>query len=384
MRTYSDEVALVATITPLWETAINTYDGPCAAAIHQVLLELFGVVSSPERLALGLGIRYRGEAGLIQTAYAGGAMFISQTAHINGQPQATIISLCKKWQYLYEGVLEGGENASPLSLADPVIRVLVAAYYFADQHRQLLGLGEQPEKPREYYDSIYADRESLFHHSPYALEEKLSKAVAKGNEALALATLHEINAHGEKAVLAKNPLRSVKNSLIGSIAFLARASIQAGVGANDAFALSDALTQRVEEMNERRTVLDFEEHILLQFIGLVHRRLEESYSPPILKVVHYVENHLDAKISLPQAAAYAGVHPVYLSARFKKETGFAFANYVAARKIQESSYFVRHTNYSTSQIASLYGFSSQSYYITTFKKVLGTTPREYRRQLLAE
>jgi YesN/AraC family two-component response regulator len=267
---------------------------------------------------------------------------------------------------------------------EAAVDALCAAYQFITRKEGSSGTKKEQQKPRQYYDNIYTDRELMFKHSPYALEEKLTKAVAKGDEALALEALQEINARGEKSVLAKNPLRSVKNSMIGSIAFLARAAIQAGVSANDAFALSDALTQRVEELDSRQIVLAFEEDILLQFIALVRQRLEAFYSPPIVRTMHYIENHLDAKVQLPDAAVYAGVHPVYLSARFKKETGLAFTEYVAVRKVQESSYFVRHTGYSVSQIASLYGFSSQSYYITIFKKVMGETPMEYRRKTLAE
>ncbi len=259
-----------------------------------------------------------------------------------------------------------------------------AAHDFVADNRGAPVAHKAVAKPKQYYDSIYADRESMFKHSPYALEERLSAAVTKGDDAAALAALRAITSRGEKAVLAKDPLRSAKNSMIGSIAFLARAAIQAGVSANDAFALSDALTQRVEEMTARDVVLAFEESILLQFIALVRQRLDASYSVPVVKVMHYVENHLDAKITLNDAAAYAGIHPAYLSARFKQETGLPFTTYAATRKIQESSYFVRHTAYSISQIASLYGFSSQSYYITTFKKIIGATPMEYRRRLLAE
>jgi AraC-like DNA-binding protein len=258
------------------------------------------------------------------------------------------------------------------------------AHEFIEENRYISGLGKEIAKPKQYYDSIYANREAVFRHSPYALEERLSEAVTKGDGEAAMALLREITAQGEKAVLAKDSLRSAKNSMIGSIAFLSRAAIRGGVSANDAFALSDALTQRIEEMTARDAVLAFEENILLQFIDLVRRRLEASFSAPVVKVIHYVENHLDAKASLNAAAAYAGVHPAYLSGRFKRETGMSFTAYTALRKIQESCYFVRHTEYSISQIALLYGFCDQSYYTVTFKNVTGMTPIEYRRRHLAE
>lgn len=369
-------------IKQLTHTAIGEYGGMCASVALAVVGQVFGVFADEILLATGVGLRFDGALGGALSAHAGVCQFIANVAHAKHLDRQKTLHFCRLWQKAYEAqisVLEPGV-ADEETLAAGVIGI---ACDFLQTVSHDLGL-EENAPPKQYYDSIYADRESMFKHSPYALEEKLSKAVTKGDGEAALAALRAITAQGEKAVLAKDPLRSVKNSIIGSIAFLARAAIQAGVSANDAFALSDALTQRVEEMATREAVLAFEESILLQFISLVRQRLEAAYTAPIVKVMHYVENHLDAKIPLADAAAYAGVHPAYLSARFKQETGLAFTAYVTLRKVQESSYFVRHTGYSVSQIASLYGFSSQSWYITCFKKVMGTTPMQYRRQLLAE
>ena len=362
--------------------AIDEY-GACASAALSVLGGLFVLPPEDALLACGVGIRFGGFQGAAHSSFVGCAQFIAFAARKAGLSLRDILPLCESWRLRYEAY----RNALPQSNRDEqdlAAEVLILAYGFLEENQHTLGLAAQPAKPKQYYDGIYADREAMFRHSPYALEERLSAAVTKGDGAAALAALRQITASGDKAVLAKDPLRSAKNSMIGSIAFLARAAIQAGVSANDAFALSDALTRQVEEMTGRSAVLAFEEHILLQFITLVRRRLDAAYSAPIVKVMHYIENHLDAKLSLGDAAAYAGVHPAYLSARFKRECGMSFTAYAAMRKIQESSYFVRHTGYPISQIASLYGFSSQSYYISTFKKVLGMTPIEYRRRLLAE
>lgn len=367
----------------LLRQAIPRYGSICAAAAMDVLGGLFGVSVDDALLVLGLGVCFEGPEGARQSACAGVGMFVVSRARLNGLPKGEIAVLCDEWRR-YAGETPAAEGDGPQEAMDLAAGVLHDAFHFMAERQEQLGLEREPAKPRQYYDSIYTDRESMFQHSPYALEEKLSKAVARGEEAAALEALREIGAQGDKAVLAKAPLRSVKNSMIGSIAFLARAAIQAGVSANSAFALSDALTRRVEEMGAVDTVLAFEESILLQFIALVRQRLGQAYTAPVVKVMHYVDNHLDTKIRLDAAAAYAGVHPAYLSARFKKETGHTFTGYIALRKIQESCYFVRHTGYSISQIASLYGFSSQSYYITVFRRVMGATPMEYRRQLLAE
>jgi AraC-like DNA-binding protein len=377
--------------------AVIEYDGMCASVAMSALSKLVGAPVDDTLLASGAGIRFPGAIGSAQSAFAGISQLLAYRVHLCGLDRQEALALCKKWRREYEEYTDGltcdarksGDFAKGLTCDDRggddfVVDVILVAHGFIEENRHVPGLGKELAKPKQYYESIYADREAMFRHSPYALEEKLSEAVTKGDGEAAMASLREITAQGEKAVLAKDSLRSAKNSMIGSIAFLSRAAIRGGVSANDAFALSDALTQRIEEMTGRKAVLAFEENILLQFIDLVRRRLEASFSAPVVKVMHYVENHLDAKVALKDAATYAGVHPAYLSARFKREAGMSFTAYTAMRKIQESCYFVRHTEYSVSQIALLYGFCDQSYYTVTFKKVTGMTPIEYRRRRLAE
>lgn len=377
------------------DQAAGEFGGLTAAAALCVLAKEFGVFVDEMTLYSGIGISIpetdkAGMDGAAQTAYAGAGQFLAVAARLNGLSREETLLLCGKWKQCFQDwKMQSTQRDKPATEEARIpeewfLDTLMLAYDFTGSRRELLGLGDKVAKPQKYYDSIYENRESMFQHSPYALEVELTKAVAKGDSRKALKALRKITAQGEKAVLAKDPLRSAKNSMIGSIAFLARAAIQAGVSADHAFSLSDALTQQIEDMRSKNAVLAFEENILLQYVELVRQRLAQSYSVPVMRVIHYIENRLDQKVLLEEAAAYAGVHAAYLSARFKKETGLSFSYYISMRKIQESSYFVRHTDYSVSQIAYLYGFSSQSYYITLFKKVMEMTPMEYRRRFLAE
>jgi AraC-like DNA-binding protein len=120
--------------------------------------------------------------------------------------------------------------------------------------------------------------------------------------------------------------------------------------------------------------------MLLQFIGLVKMRQDRNYSTPVRKALHYIASNLDKPFQLTAVAEYAGVHPNYLSRRFKQETGSTLSNYATTRKIHEATYFVQHTDYSMAEIAALYGFSSQSHFTSAFKKVLFISPGEYRNR----
>ena len=367
-------------LSGILNTAVSETGDYCAAAALYTLGKYYNVYVNDSILHSGIGIRLPCSKSNAHLASIGVCQFLSVSTRRRGLEKEEYLRLCHGWNTCFQQLV-------PTLKADAeeaFLQVLEAACVYLQESCSILQLETISVKPRKYYDQIIADRESMFRHSPYALEEKLSGAVTRGDRESAIAALHEITSQGDKAVLAIDPLRSAKNSMIGSIAFLSRAAIRAGVNTDKAFALSDSLTQQVEDMTSRKAVLAYEENILLQFIELVHARLETAYPVSITRVMHYIENNLNKKVTLKDAAAYAGIHPAYLSARFKRETGSDFTTFVSRRKIQESAYFVRHTHYSVSQIALLYGFSSQSYYITTFKRILGITPMEYRARYLSK
>lgn len=235
-------------------------------------------------------------------------------------------------------------------------------------------------KPIQYYRNIFNDRERMFQHTPFSLEQDLVRNVINGDERAALSTISEIYRRGNRAVLAKDPLRSVKNSMICFITLLTRAVIQAGVSDEEAFSLSDAAIQHIETLYDPETVLDYKDPVVVQFIHLVKTRQDRNYSVTIRKAIHYITSNLEKPFQLAAVAEYACVHPNYLSRRFKDETGTTLSDFVTTRKIYEATYFIQHTDYSIAEIAALYGFSSQSHFGRAFKKVLFISPGDYRNR----
>lgn len=256
----------------------------------------------------------------------------------------------------------------------------VAGSPFAREKQKSSQQVEDAEKPTQYYKNIFDDRASMFRHVPFSLEQEIVRHVIDGNEVAALEVLNKIYKQGRKAVLAEDPLRSQKNSMICFCTFLTRAAIQAGVTDEEAFALSDASIQHIETLRNQKAAMEYEPRMLLQFIGLVKKRQNKSYSLPVRKAIHYIASNLEKPLQLSAIAEYANVHPNYLCRRFKQETGSTLSSYAISRRIHESTYFVQHTDYSMAEIAALYGFSSQSHFISTFKKVLLVSPGEYRNQ----
>ena len=213
--------------------------------------------------------------------------------------------------------------------------------------------------------------------SPYFMELEMIRLVTTGDLEGALSMMMRINDFS-RAILAQEPTRSLKNSLICNCTFLARAAIAGGVSPEDAFNLSDRLIREVERT---RSIAELEEHEkqnLMRFVELVHSYNVSNFSKSVREVMGYVNAHLGEKMALPTLAALVYLHPNYLSTLFRRECGLPLSLYIQRQRIEESKLMIRYTDNPISEIASFYQFSSQSHFISRFRAATGMTPLQYR------
>ena len=76
------------------------------------------------------------------------------------------------------------------------------------------------------------------------------------------------------------------------------------------------------------------------------------------------------------------VSPQHLSRIFKQETGDTFGAYLAQTRVQKAMVLLRDPKLKMYEIAAKTGFSSQHYFSSSFKKLLGISPVEYRKTVL--
>lgn len=229
---------------------------------------------------------------------------------------------------------------------------------------------------RRFYQNAYENRMNLFRHPPYFFEQEISKQIAAGNRDHALQLLNELNTL-ERAHLADTPLRSLKNSLIASVTLFTRAAISGGVPSDEAFTLSDSFIQLIEFQQDMQLLATMEEMIILRFVDSVIRYRDRQYSLLIRKTIDLIDGYLTEELSAAWLAERVYVHPDYLSARFHREVNETLHRFILRRRIEEAAHYICYGTDSVSSIAAFYRFSSQSHFITTFKKVMGTTPAKY-------
>lgn len=219
-----------------------------------------------------------------------------------------------------------------------------------------------------------------FIHPSYELEKELIDNIKQGSLSRAKATLKKIN-QLSRAILATDKIRSMKNSLICSCTLFTRAIIEIGVNTEDAFGLSDACIQKIETLNDEKSLDAFEYEMLEAFIKLRIQKNNEktNFSPEINAAIQFIYNNIFNLISLEDISQHVSLSPNYLSSKFKNEVGMAMSDFINKTKVEESKFLLIHSNTKISDIAYIFNFCNQSYYTKVFKKHTGFTPNEYKK-----
>ncbi|MCR5793461.1 MAG: response regulator [Lachnospiraceae bacterium] len=96
----------------------------------------------------------------------------------------------------------------------------------------------------------------------------------------------------------------------------------------------------------------------------------------------YIEkNFRREELSLIDAAEYVNLSPQHLSRIFKKEIGITFVDYLTRLRIKKAIDLFEQDDLKMYEIAERVGYSTQHYFSSVFKKMMGISPAEYRRNI---
>ena len=97
------------------------------------------------------------------------------------------------------------------------------------------------------------------------------------------------------------------------------------------------------------------------------------------KMLGYIEQHMARTITTDELANYLGMSSSTFFRFLKKNTRHGFSEFLQEYRINRIVHELNsNSRDSIMDIASRYGFVSQSYFYKVFKKYKGITPQEYR------
>ncbi|NBB19287.1 AraC family transcriptional regulator [Runella sp. CRIBMP] len=98
--------------------------------------------------------------------------------------------------------------------------------------------------------------------------------------------------------------------------------------------------------------------------------------------VKYVQDNIHKNLTVRELADKACMSEPNFFRCFKQQYGITPVEYINQQRIQLSIKLLRNTQYSIADICFACGYNNLNYFLKVFKKAVGTTPANYRRQFI--
>ena len=92
-----------------------------------------------------------------------------------------------------------------------------------------------------------------------------------------------------------------------------------------------------------------------------------------------IHAHFSDHLTLSLIAESVGTHPVYLAREFRRRYHCTVGEYIRQLRIQFARREMANSDATIAEIASASGFFDQSHFSRTFKRLIGISPAEYRK-----
>lgn len=228
---------------------------------------------------------------------------------------------------------------------------------------------------------LYIQRNDGFTRSPFERELNVYRMIRSGDTESIKALFEKLRPSffDGKGKLSDDPVRNVMYHFVTSVAMVARFCIEGGMNHDTAYTLGDIYIQRADKLNDVEKTIDLFLEMQLDFSERMKElKKDKVISLHVRKCIDYIYENLHDELSLKILAEYTRLNSSYLSKLFSKETGMNVRSFIIKARVDTAENLLINSDFSCLEISLALGFSSQSAFISVFRKVNGITPKKYR------
>lgn len=179
--------------------------------------------------------------------------------------------------------------------------------------------------------------------------------------------------------LSDDPVRNMIYHLVVSAAVISRMCIDSGLDLDTAYTLSDIYIRKADAATEPEEILDLIADMQIDYATRMRElKKKNAISIHVRRSIDYIYDNLHRQLSVNEIAEKEGLSTGYFSRLFVKETGMNVNQFINDAKIRTAQNMLRYSDYPILDISVSLGFSSQSAFSATFKKITNMTPKVYR------
>jgi AraC-like DNA-binding protein len=117
---------------------------------------------------------------------------------------------------------------------------------------------------------------------------------------------------------------------------------------------------------------------LIVMLSRIKDKKKSEIKSPVDTIIDLIDENYCDEISLGHLSSVVNLNPSYISRIFKEKTGKNIFEYVNEKRIKKAAHLLKNTNLSVLEISMMVGFNNLSFFNRTFRKLMNTSPREYR------
>ncbi len=174
---------------------------------------------------------------------------------------------------------------------------------------------------------------------------------------------------------------SIRRSLVEVTVQLLHAASSAGVDVDAVLGDTDPY-RWIMRQNHTEVITEWIMTTSAKMLALIREKRETDEKLVITQTKRYIDDNLHREeLGLQQISKAVGLSATYCSQLFKKEVGMGIAAYITQNRIRRAQQLLRDTDLTAAEISKQVGFMSPGYFGQVFRKIIGTTPQEYRRSV---
>ncbi|TCL42470.1 helix-turn-helix domain-containing protein [Harryflintia acetispora] len=235
---------------------------------------------------------------------------------------------------------------------------------------------EQEEILKTLYNVQTLYRRDEGHSYPIEYERQLQQFIRQRDKDGSKLLLNQLL--GQVFLASEFDLEQSKARIMELVVLLSRAAIDAGADINEIFCCNTSYIRAIEQMDSMEDLSVWITGIMHRFISYSFDFSQVKHSDVVFKVMEYVKNNYDKKLTLDEIAGSVYLSKSYLSSIFREESGYHLSHYINKVRVEKSKMMLLDGNARLIDIANLCGFEDQSYFTKVFKRFVGMSPKAFR------
>ena len=176
----------------------------------------------------------------------------------------------------------------------------------------------------------------------------------------------------------KLSLYQVKSLQINLIQMVSTVLMKNNIEAHELFVNAEYEQFHKKSLTSYENYIEYCRFLLMKADKCINYLKENTSIIDIVK--QYINDHYNEEISRNDLAKIVYLNADYLARLFKKEEGISITDYVIKIRMKKVSELLMYSDLSINEIAMKTGYDNFSYFSRICKKMLGCSPKDYRKK----